>query len=92
MKQSVTSRHRPRRDRDQFRHANLAEQTAVRRIDPDTARRRDPDVALRVALHAVRNAGSSSERMPLAKMRPVASVPSAFTSNAQIMQVTVSLT
>ena len=36
--------------------------------------------------------GSSSERMPLAKMRPGESEPSGLTSNAQIMQVTVSLT
>ena len=36
--------------------------------------------------------GSSSERMPLANMRPGESEPSPFTSNAQIVHFTVSLT
>jgi hypothetical protein len=38
---------------DQFGHTNLAQQIAVRRIDPDTSRRRHPDIAALVAFHAV---------------------------------------
>ena len=39
---------------DQFGHANLAQEIAVRRIDPDAARRRHPDIAELIAFHAVR--------------------------------------
>ncbi len=42
---------------DQFGNAQLADQSAVRRIDPDSARRRNPDIAERVAFHAIRHAG-----------------------------------
>ena len=42
---------------DQLGHANLADQIAVRRIDPDAARRRHPDIAALVAFHAVGHAG-----------------------------------
>ena len=42
---------------DQFGNAQLADQPAVRRIDPDSARRRNPDIAERIAFHAVRHAG-----------------------------------
>ena len=55
--QRVEIRRRPRQIGHQLGHAHLAEQAAGRRIDPHAARRRDPDVALRVALHAVRHAG-----------------------------------
>ena len=42
---------------DEFGHADLAEQFAGGRIDPDAAGRRDPDIAALVALHAVGQAG-----------------------------------
>ena len=38
---------------DQFGHTNLTQQIAIRRIDPDAARRRHPDIALLIAFHAV---------------------------------------
>ncbi|MGY2934830.1 putative ferredoxin-like protein [Bradyrhizobium sp. GM6.1] len=42
---------------DEFGQAELAEQLAPRRIDPDPAGCRNPDVAVLVALHAVGQAG-----------------------------------
>ena len=42
---------------DEFGHADLAEQFAGGRVDPDAAGRGDPDIAALVALHAVGQAG-----------------------------------
>ena len=41
---------------DELGHPDLAEERAGARIDPDAARRRDPDIAGAVAFHAVGNA------------------------------------
>jgi len=40
---------------DHFRHFDLADQQALERIDPDTARCRYPDIAIGIGLHAVRD-------------------------------------
>ncbi len=42
---------------DEFGNADLAEQLAGRRIDPNAAGRGDPDIAVMVALHAIGQAG-----------------------------------
>ena len=42
---------------DQFRDADFAEQRAVLAVNPEAARRRDPDIAGAVTFHAVRHAG-----------------------------------